>query len=228
MKNTAKIITVDADHPAEASIQRAADIVRSGGVVILPTSGLYGLGADALNHLAVERLFGLKGRDPAKPILVLIADCGMLPQVAEPPSASVRSKMARFWPGRVTFVIAARPGLPRGLTGGSGKIGVRLVAHPVARALVRSVGAPLTGTSANLSGTAACSAIDHIDRAVIGAVDLVLDSGPLAGGPGSTIVDLTAEKAVILREGAVASSDIISVFNTFDRSSESSCDSGDY
>lgn len=203
---------MDADRPAAEAIERAADVVRSGCVVILPTSRLYGLGADALNPRAVERLFRFKGRDRSKPILVLIAAWAMLPQVAVPPGPEARAMMAHFWPGRVTFVVTARAGLPHGLTVGSGKIGVRLVAHPVARALVQTVGTPVTGTSANLSGASGCTAIAEIDPAVIDAADLVLDSGPLGGGPGSTVVDLTADKPVILREGAVSADEIRNVF----------------
>jgi L-threonylcarbamoyladenylate synthase len=212
LKTTDKIIPVDAVHPAAASIEQASDVIRSGGVVILPTSGLYGLGADALNPNAVERLFRLKGRDRSRPILVLIAGSGTLLQLTGPLNPATHSMMAHFWPGRVTFVVSARAGLPFGLTGGSGKIGVRLVAHPVARALVRRVASPLTGTSANLSGAGGCAAIAEIDPAVINAVDLVLDSGPLSGGPGSTVVDLTADKPVILREGVVAADEIRAVF----------------
>jgi L-threonylcarbamoyladenylate synthase len=212
LKTTDKIIPVDADRPAPEIIARAADIVRSGGVVILPTSGLYGLGVDALNPQAVESLFRLKGRDRSKPILVLIAACGMLPRIVASPGPKVCAMMRHFWPGRVTFVVAARDGLPEGLTGGSGKIGVRLVAHPVARALIQALGTPVTGTSANFSGAGGCAAIPEIDPAVIDVVDLVLDSGPLTGGPGSTVADLTADKPIILREGAVAGDEIRAVF----------------
>jgi len=203
---------VDPLHPATDAIARAAAVVRSGGVVILPTSGLYGLGADALNPDAVERLFRFKGRDRSKPILVLIASEAMLHQVAGPVDALARSMMACFWPGRVTFVLPARQGLPQGLTGGTGKIGVRQVAHPVAGALVRALDSALTGTSANLSGATGCAVIDDIDPAVVDAVDLILDSGLLRGGPGSTVVDLTMEKPAILRAGAVPGDEIMAVF----------------
>jgi L-threonylcarbamoyladenylate synthase len=200
-------------YPPSEAIAAAAQVIRTGGVLVLPTTGLYGLGADALCPQAVERLFRLKGRDSSKPILVLIASGDMLVQVARPVSDLTRSMMARFWPGRVTFVVPARRGLPLGLTAGSGKIGVRQAAHPVARALVQAVGTPLTGTSANLSGAGGCAAVTDIDPAVIGAVDLVLDSGQLAGGAGSTVVDMTGPLPVILREGAVPAAEIMVVFN---------------
>jgi L-threonylcarbamoyladenylate synthase len=213
LKITSKIIQVDALHPAPEAIAEAAKVIRSGGVVILPTTGLYGLGTDALCPPSVEKLFRIKGRCTLKPILVLIASGDVLPQVAGPVDEKTRTMMARFWPGRVTFVVPERSGLPPGLTGGSGKIGVRQAAHPVAHALVRAVGRPLTGTSANLSGAGGCAAVSDIDPALIEAVDLVLDSGPLAGGAGSTVVDMTGPIPVVLREGAVPAATITEVYN---------------
>ena len=217
MKTTANLIRVDPVQPVIETILRAAHVIRSGGVVVLPTTGLYGLAADALQPQAVDRLFRLKGRDSSKPILVLIASADMLSQVSGPVSALAKAMMAHFWPGRVTFIVPARNGLPPGLTADSGKIGVRQVAHPVAQALVRAVGTPLTGTSANLSGAGGCASIEAIDAAVIDAVDLVLDSGPLAGGVGSTVVDMTGPIPIVLREGAVSAAKILDVFNLLNR-----------
>jgi L-threonylcarbamoyladenylate synthase len=219
LKTTSKIIPVDPADPSSEAIAQAARVILSGGVVVFPTTGLYGLGADAASPGSVEKLFRIKGRPSAKPILVLVASTGMLSQVAEPPGESTRNLMARFWPGRVTFLIEAHSGLPTGLTAGSGKIGVRLAAHQVARALVQAVGRPITGTSANLSGAGGCAAIADLDPALIDAVDLILDSGRLAGGAGSTVVDLTGKAAVILREGAVPAADILQAFEQQGRGS---------
>jgi L-threonylcarbamoyladenylate synthase len=187
-------------------------MVRQGGIVVLPTHGLYGLGGDALNPAVIQRIFQIKRRPAANALLVLIADMQALEQVALAPDASVLHLMHRFWPGRVTFVLPARSELPPALTGGSGKVGVRLVAHPVAVALVRAVGTPLTGTSANISGAGGCAEVDQIDASVLNGVDGVLDGGPLAGGPGSTVVDATGSAPVILREGAVPGQEIWDCF----------------
>jgi L-threonylcarbamoyladenylate synthase len=137
----------------------------------------------------------------------------MLESVAEPPSTLIHSLMTHFWPGGVTFVVHARAGLPVVLTGGGANIGVRQVAHPVARAIVQAMQTPLTGTSANLSGGGGCGLVSDIDPAVIATVDLVLDAGRLTGGAGSTVVDCTAEKPLILRAGAVPGDEIMDVWH---------------
>jgi len=193
----------------------AADFVQQGQVVVFPTHGLYGLGADALNVRAVERVFALKGRDLNKPVLVLIDDIAMLDQVALALNDRIRYLMRQFWPGKVTFVVPARRGLPHGLTGGSGKIGVRQVAHPVARALVRSLGRPLTGTSANPAGAEGCAAISQLHGSIMEKVDLVLDAGTLAGGPGSTVVDASGERPMVLRRGAVGEDALMAAFEAY-------------
>ena len=208
MKLTAKIVSVNAGRPDGTRIAQAARIVRNGGVVVFPTHGLYGLGADPFNAAAVERIYAIKGREVRKALLVLIADMPSLERVAVPPGALILDRMRRFWPGRVTFVLQARRDLPAALTGFGDKIGVRLVAHPVAAALVRAVGAPVTGTSANLSGSGGSAAVEALDARLLDAVDLVLDAGPLAGGPGSTVVDVTGRAPLILREGAVPAEEI--------------------
>jgi L-threonylcarbamoyladenylate synthase len=208
LKPIAKIVPISATRPDHVDIARAAQIIRNGGVVVFPTYGLYGLGTDPLNGAAVERIFAIKGRQAKKAILVLIADMSSLDQVAVPPSATALTMMRRFWPGGVTFVLQARPELPAELTGFSVKIGVRLVAHPVAAALVRAVGAPVTGTSANISGLGGCAAIEDMDDRLFDVVDLVLDAGPLAGGSGSTVVDITGQTPRILREGIVPAEEI--------------------
>jgi L-threonylcarbamoyladenylate synthase len=220
LKPIAKIVQVSAARPDEAVIFRAARIVRSGGVVVLPTHGLYGLGADPFNTAAVERVFAIKGRQTKKALLVLIADTPSLERVAMPPSARTLDAMRRFWPGRLTFVLRARKELPAALTGFSDKIGVRLVAHPVAAALVRAVGAPVTGTSANISGSGGCAAIEAMDFGLLDGVDLVLDAGALAGGPGSTVIDVTGPKPRILREGVVPADEIRLVWSDIVLTSE--------
>jgi L-threonylcarbamoyladenylate synthase len=213
LKHTGKIVSVNAARPEAAILGRAARIIRNGGVVVFPTHGLYGLGADPLNTAAVERIFAIKGRQAHKALLVLIADLASLERVAERPNAQAQELMRHFWPGRVTIVLRARPELPAAVTGSDGTIGVRLVAHPVAAALVRAVGGPITGTSANISGSGGCATLEAMDAGLLDGVDLTLDAGPLAGGPGSTVVDATGRTLRILREGAVPSEEIRRVWS---------------
>jgi len=214
LKLIADIVPVDSVRPDAAVITRAAETIRAGGVVVFPTYGLYGLGADPFNPAALQRIFEIKHRAAGKALLVLIADMSGLDRVARPPNAMALELMHRLWPGRVTFVLSARQDLPAGLTANSGKIGVRFVAHPVAAALARAVAGPLTGTSANISGAGGCPTVQEIDAKLLKSADLVLDAGPLAGGPGSTVVDVTGQAPLILREGAISAEEIMALFKS--------------
>ena len=212
MKPIANIVSVDPEQPDPTIIRQAAAAIRSGGLVVFPTYGLYGLGADPFNPQAVQRVFQIKGRAADKPILVLISQISDLNRVAIVPHAMARHLMYTFWPGKVTFILPARTDLPPALVGQNRKIGVRLVAHPVSAALINALAGPLTGTSANISGAGGCATVQQIDRQLRSGVDLVLDSGPLAGGLGSTIVDVTGTDPIILREGAVPAAALMYAF----------------
>jgi L-threonylcarbamoyladenylate synthase len=198
-----KIRCVDARFPAPETIREAASVIAGGGVILFPTHGLYGLGADAKNLVAVQRVFAIKHRPVNHPLLVIVDDPSAVFPLAREVSAGARRLMNRLWPGGLTLVFAARQDVSVLLTGATGKIGVRQAGHPVARALVKAVGGPITATSANLSGTPACFRISDLDMTLIEEVDRVLDAGALAGGPGSTVVDVTASRPEILREGFV-------------------------
>lgn len=197
------IRAIDADCPDPSLIAQAARIIQTGGLVVFPTRTLYGMGVDALNIDAVNRLFRVKHRPTRNPVSVLIKSADDLARLAaEIPLQAVRF-MEAFWPGRLTIVFAARPDVPSVLTAGTGKIGIRVPEHPVAVQLVASVKTPLTATSANLSGHPGADRIDQLPSRLIQGVDLVLDAGKLAGGIGSTVVDVTTDPPTIIREGAI-------------------------
>ena len=191
-----------------AAMARACKIINQGGTVIFPAKCLYGIAADPFNPKAVERVFAIKMRPETNPILLLIDGRDDLEGLVKeiPPEAVVL--MDRFWPGDVTIVFEASDRLPRALTAHTGKIGVRMPQHPVARALVRHLGRPVTGTSANFSGAMGASRIQDIPQALVDRVDLVLDAGELKGGSGSTVVDVTGQQVRVLREGEIPESDI--------------------
>ena len=204
MKITPKIRPIDTAHPDADLIDASIQLLANGGVIAFPTGCLYGLGADALNAGAVERVFTIKRRPPGKPLLVLVPDRkGVFELAAEVPAAAKRL-MDRFWPGRVTIVFKALSVLPANLTAGSSKIGIRLPGHPVAKALVAAFGHPITGTSANPSGHKGCHRIAELDPQLIEQLDLVLDAGPLKEGIGSTVVDITGAEPIVIREGGVS------------------------
>jgi L-threonylcarbamoyladenylate synthase len=211
--NAPIIRRIHPENPQPEFILQAAEIVKSGGVVVFPTRCLYGLGADALQRQTVQWVFAIKQRSEQNPILVLIDHPGQLAQLAKRiPDAATRL-MERFWPGRITLVLEARDKLPDDLTAHTGKIGVRMPGHAVALALVRAVSGPITGTSANLSGRPGCHRIDDLDAQIAGQTDLILDAGRLKGGIGSTVVDVSESKPRILREGEVASKEILAILS---------------
>ena len=199
-----KIWKIDPTEPDPAAIQEAAGIIRRGGVVVFPTTGLYGLGADGLNIEAIERVFNVKHRPAANPILILISAADAIPTLVEEVSSSAREIMNRFWPGAVTLVFRARSQVSSLLTAGTGKIGIRVPSHPVAAGLVSTIGTPITGTSANLSGEPGVSEVCNLPEGILDAVDMVLDAGPLQGGQGSTVVDVTTDPPTVLREGVIS------------------------
>jgi L-threonylcarbamoyladenylate synthase len=202
------LIAVNPDHPDPEIIRMAGQKIREGGIIVFPTQCLYGLGADARNAEAVARIFAIKQRAPTKPLLILIPGRSDLASVtAAIPLAAIRI-MDLFWPGNVTLLFEANASLPLSLTAGTGKIGVRLPLHPVAAELVREVGGPITGTSANLSGFPGTATIDDLVPDIAGQVDLILNAGALKGGIGSTIVDITMNPPVVLREGTLTAKKI--------------------
>lgn len=204
-------------------IIKAAKMINEGKVVVFPSKCLYGLAADALNPQAVERIFQIKQRPLTNPLLVLIDDISQLDLLVKPSfkqrgiyqsgakaslSVTANALIKEFWPGNLTIVFDAVDGLPGALTAGTGKIGIRMPGHPVARRLVRAVGRPITGTSANISGRAGCKEISLLDPDILSCVDMILDNGPLKGGTGSTVVDVTCDPVRIVREGEVSAEDI--------------------
>jgi L-threonylcarbamoyladenylate synthase len=189
--------------PDSAAIRAAARVLAAGGIIVYPTETLYGLGADACNEAALQRLVEMKGREAGKPIAVLISDERMLRDLVEHIPAHAEALMRRFWPGPLTIVLRARAALSPLLTGGGDGIGVRLSSHPIATSLVRALARPVTAPSANPAGMRAPASVDAA-RAYFGSrVDYYLDAGHLPGEPASTVVD-ARDGLLVIREGAVA------------------------
>ena len=189
------------------------EILKRGGVIAFPTQGLYGLGVDAFNASAVERVFDIKKRSSNKPLLVLVPDRDSISEVAaDIPPAAIKL-MDLFWPGRVTILLKALRGIPENLVAGTGKIGVRMSGHPLTKNLVSMFGRPITGTSANISGKPGCYRIEDFDQLLLEQLDLVIDAGPLAGGKGSTVVDVTGALPVVIREGVIPKQEILTALS---------------
>ncbi|MCX5889994.1 MAG: L-threonylcarbamoyladenylate synthase [Deltaproteobacteria bacterium] len=189
---------------AEAFFAEARSVLRSRGVLALPTETFYALAVNPFDPAALARLFTLKARPPEKPVLVLIAGPEMLFQVAREVPAAAIPLMTAFWPGPLTLVFPARSDLPPLLTGGTGTIGLRQPRQPVVCRLMAALGLPLTGTSANRSGQEALTTAAAVAREFGDGVDLILEVGPCPGGLPSTIVDVTGVPPRLVRAGAIS------------------------
>ena len=192
----------DAATNADA-IARAADIVRGGGVVAYATDTLYGLAVDPRSDAAVERLFTVKGRDERVAIPLIAASL----EQAEAVGVLGHTEMllaSAFWPGPLTIVVPARPGLSARVLAGGDTVAVRVPAHEVARTLAAASGHAVTSTSANRSGQAPPTSAAEIDSSLASHLDAVLDSGPAPGGSPSTIVKAVGARVELLRAGAIA------------------------
>jgi len=195
-------------------IKQAGKIIRNQGIVIFPAQCLYGLAANALDPQAIQKVFDLKQRPQSNPILVLIQAPEDLKNFVKKVPDSARILMEKFWPGNLTLVFEAAEKVSPQLTAHTGKIGIRIPSHPVARALVQQAQGPITGTSANLSGQPGCDQVCNLPSAILDGADMILDAGLLKGGAGSTIVDVTCDPVLILRQGIIAQTDI---FQTLSR-----------
>jgi len=180
-------------------LEKAAEIILRGGLVVYPTETFYALGANALNKKAVEEIFKVKKRPLSKPIPIIIADKSWLKDIViEVPEVAIHL-IKKYWPGPLTIVFRASNKLPSNLTGGTGKIGIRVCSHPLAQRLVSLVNVPITATSANISGEPPPNSIESIS---LNGIDII-DGGPVLGRVPSTIIDVTSTPPVILRQGAI-------------------------
>lgn len=196
-------LIVSTERPDPGSIAVAARLVREGGIVAFPTDTLYGLAVDPGNDAAVERLFDVKGRDATLAIPLIAADLEQVIAWSDSLPAAAAILARRCWPGPLTIVLPASPRLPARLLGGGHTVAIRVPAHDVALALARAVGRPITSTSANRSGAPPPATANAVEDLLGSTIDLLLDGGPCAGGPPSTIVDVTGATPRLVRAGAV-------------------------
>jgi L-threonylcarbamoyladenylate synthase len=186
-----------------ASVQVAAEVIAVGGVVALPTDTLYGLAADPFRADAVARLVAVKGRSSGRALPLIAADLEQIVSYLGSLPPMGRCLAEKFWPGPLTLLIGAPAALAEDVTGGTGRVGVRVPAHGVARDLCRACQRPLTATSANLSGEPPSSDPDEVERTLGARIDLLLDAGRAPGGQPSTIVDVTGSALRLVRAGAL-------------------------
>ncbi len=184
-------------------IEKAAVILRSGGLVGIPTETVYGLGANGLNPLAVQNIFQAKGRPQDNPLILHIPDASWLEAYCQeiPPSAWRLAE--RFWPGPLTMILRRKPVVPDAVTAGLDTVGMRCPAHAMCRAIIRTAGTPVAAPSGNTSGKPSPTTAQHMLDDMEGKIDAVLDGGSCQVGVESTIVDLTCQPPRLLRPGGV-------------------------
>lgn len=204
-----QIIRIDPQQSSLQSLISAVEILRAGGVVVYPTETFYGLGVDALNQKAIKKVFTIKGRSFAQPLLILIPEQDYLPRYVTEVSEKARRLMEHFWPGPLTMVFSASPQLPSILTAGTKKIAIRISPHPIARALTSAFAGPLTSTSANISGEQSPATAKEVFSHLGGMIDLIIDGGKTPGQMPSTIVDVTFSPPQLVREGVIPFSEIL-------------------
>ena len=188
----------------QKQVDRGIAILKRGGLVAFPTDTIYGLGAGAYIESAVERVYQVKQRPRDVALPLLLADVSQLSDVARyvPPVAWLLAR--HFLPGGLTLVLYKSSFVPDIVTAGGDTVAVRVPAHPVPLSLIQGIGMPLVGTSANLSGKPNPLTANNVCAQLGNKIDLIIDGGPSPGGKESTIIDVTGEKPVILREGAIS------------------------
>ena len=198
-----ELLRVDPSHPDPNTIAHAAEVIRRGGLVAFPTETVYGLGAHALDAKAVEQIYKAKGRPSYNPIIVHIASADRARDVVREWNDIAQSLAAAFWPGPMTLVLPKQPAVPNAVTANLDTVGVRVPAHPVARALLEASSAPIAAPSANRSTQLSPTMASHVVASLGDAVDLVLDGGPTWVGIESTVIDVTGHRPIVLRPGTI-------------------------
>ena len=185
-----------------ADVERAAEILRRGGLLGIPTETVYGLGANGLDEEAVARIFAAKGRPQDNPLILHIPSADWLERYCEAVPAAY-TLAERFWPGPLTMILARKPTVPDAVTAGLDTVGMRCPAHPLCRAIIAAAGVPVAAPSGNTSGRPSPTSMADMLEDMEGKIDGIVDGGPCAVGVESTILDLTEQPPRLLRPGGV-------------------------
>ncbi len=190
-----------------ASGDEAVRVLRDGGLVCYPTDTVYGIGAAAGDDAAVRRLFAVKGRSPDKPLPLLLADVSDAARVAEV-TPLAKALACRFWPGALTIVMRKVVSYRSLALAGGDTVALRVPDHGLVRRIVRALGEPITGTSANRAGTRALMSAAEVACQMGEMVELIIDGGQSRTGLESTVIDITHDEPEIVREGAVSRGEV--------------------
>jgi len=199
-----EVIRIERNNINAQIMQKAGSILKSGGLVAFPTETVYGLGADALNTEAAEKIYAAKGRPSDNPLIIHIADMGHLDKIVKYVPDEAKKLADAFWPGPLTMILNKSACVPYGTTGGLDTVAVRMPSDKIAQELIRRGGGYVAAPSANISGRPSPTTAQHVYEDMNGRIPLILDGGAVEIGLESTIVDLTADVPVILRPGYIS------------------------
>ncbi|MBQ7858278.1 MAG: threonylcarbamoyl-AMP synthase [Oscillospiraceae bacterium] len=197
------------EHPD--AVRTAADIIKNGGLVGIPTETVYGLGANGLDEQAVAKIFEAKGRPQDNPLILHISGPEQIEQFCHHIPQKAYDLAEAFWPGPLTMVLPAKECVPKRTTGGLSTVAVRCPDHHIARAIIRASGVPIAAPSANLSGKPSTTTAQHVYHDHAGKIPLIIDGGACRVGVESTIVDLTEERPRLLRPGGIGPEELLAV-----------------
>src|ERR1051326_657415 len=211
-----EIVRINSENPEPALVTYVANQIKSGKVLGMPTDTFYGLAADPFNLRAVDTVYEIKTRSRHKPLSLLIESGDQAEDLTRPLPRYFYLLARKFWPGPLTLIVRAAPRLPLKVTANTGNVALRVPAAPIALAVMRASGIPVTATSANVSGESECTTAQGVKEQLGGAVPLIVDGGPSPRSVASTIIDLTDDAGHwrVLREGAIPTQEISEVLGT--------------
>lgn len=205
----AKVNKENLDEPeSKEALYKAAEIIRTGGLVAFPTETVYGLGGNALDKEASKKIYAAKGRPSDNPLIVHICSLDQLYEIASEVTPEMKTLAEKFWPGPMTMIVNSNGKVPHETTGGLDTVAVRFPVHPVVMALIRESGCMIAAPSANTSGRPSPTKASHVEEDLAGKIDMILDGGEVNIGLESTIVDMTVDEPTILRPGFITIEDI--------------------
>ena len=210
----AEIVKINHESPEASLVKYAAEQIKAGQVLGMPTDTFYGLAADPLNLRAVERVYEIKSRSRHKPLSLLIESVDQAEELARPLPEEFYKLARRFWPGPLTIIVRAASRLPLKVTANTGNVALRVPSAKIPLAVIEAAGIPITATSANLSGATECTTAEQVRDQLQGRISIIVDGGVSPREVASTIVDLSDQEARwrVIREGAIPAQEISTFF----------------
>ena len=211
-----KLVKVDTKNPEKSVLTEAAEILKNGGLVAFPTETVYGLGANGLDEKACKRIYEAKGRPSDNPLILTIGDLDGLYKIVGKVTENAKKIIDAFWPGPITLVLPKADCVPETVTGGLDTVAVRYPSNKIARELIKIAGIPVAAPSANSSGKPSPTRASHVEFDLNGKIEMIIDGGAADWGLESTILDVSEDKPVLLRPGAVTQDMIEDVVGEID------------